>query len=293
MDKKFQLHSGLYLKVLTCQLNTKYKDIEHNIKRAENSLSRYTESDQLDVILFPETVFTGYVFKDKEDVKPCLEEAGKGPTFDFCVTLAKRLKSYVILGYPELFIDKKTNKEHYYNSAYVVDREGKLVLNYRKHYLYEKDHRWAEEGDGFKCITMKTATGVEFKACVAICMDINPYEFRDNSEFKLADFCRDSKIDALFFLSAWGDHEPENNKPTAIEGAINYWLYRLHPLMKSKNSGDNRYERPWAFYCVDRVGKEDDTTFIGCSCTVKANPLELVSNLGKDKEGFLLTEVTL
>jgi hypothetical protein len=29
-------------------------------------------------------VFTGYKFKDKEDIKPFLEEAGKGPTFDWC-----------------------------------------------------------------------------------------------------------------------------------------------------------------------------------------------------------------
>ena len=29
-------------------------------------------------------VFSGYKFKDREDIKPFLEEAGKGPTFEWC-----------------------------------------------------------------------------------------------------------------------------------------------------------------------------------------------------------------
>jgi len=31
--------------------------------------------------MFPEMAFTGYMFKNKKDVKPCLEKCGKGPTY--------------------------------------------------------------------------------------------------------------------------------------------------------------------------------------------------------------------
>ncbi len=46
-------------------------------------------------------------------------------------------------------------------------------------------------------------------------MDINPYEFQDNTKFELADFCVNKRIDVLFFLAAWNDHEPENDSPSS------------------------------------------------------------------------------
>lgn len=284
--------SGLDLKVLICQLNPKFKDVDYNTKRVDVSLSRYTAKDALDVIVLPEMAFTGYCFKDKEDIKPFLEEAGKGKTFEFCSTLAIKLNCYVMCGYAELFIDQDSKKEHMYNSAYVIDRKGELYFNYRKHYLYETDHLWAEEGPGFKTIKLTNTKGVEFKAAIAICMDINPYEFKDTNEFGLAEFCKKEEIDALFFLCAWLDNEPGNPGAGVIKGMINYWIYRLYLLMQDK-SDPTRYQRKWAFFCANRIGKEGDTTFLGCSCALKCNPVELVGNLDRKNEGFLLAEITL
>ena len=291
MEKSNQTKQDLDLKVLACQLNPKFKDIDHNLKRAEVSLSKYTDKNELDVVLFPEMAFTGYTFKSKEDVRPFLEESTKGKTFEFCSSLAKKLNSYVIVGYPELYIDESKN-EHMYNSAYVIDREGKLVLNYRKHYLYETDEAWAEEGSSFQTIKLKNIKGVEYKAAIAICMDINPKQFKDPTEFKLAEFCKNEEIDALFFVSAWLDSEVGKIGKESIQKTINYWLYRLYLLLQS-DEDKSRYTRKWAFFCSNRVGKEDDNTFTGSSCVVKGNPLELVGCLDKKNEGFLLAEVKL
>jgi len=52
--------------------------------------------------------------------------------------LAITLKAYVIGGYPEKLTNKE-GKEERYNSMYVIDRTGKLIKNYRKHFLYETD----------------------------------------------------------------------------------------------------------------------------------------------------------
>ncbi len=99
-------------------------------------------------------------------------------------------------------------------------------------------------------------------------MDINPYEFIDNSQFELAEFCKAETIDALLFLSAWNvfsyrniiqDHEPENQSDQAIDGIMNYWLWRLTPLMNKKMNA-NPYQKPWVFICADRVGKETTYT---------------------------------
>lgn len=38
----------------------------------------------------------------------------------------------------------------YYNSACLVDRQGKVVTTYQKTFLYEVDEAWAQEGPGFK-----------------------------------------------------------------------------------------------------------------------------------------------
>ncbi len=59
--------------------------------------------------------------------------------------LAKKLGSYVFAGYPEIVFEEN-GTEKYYNSAYLIDREGNLLLNYRKKHLYETDKTWALEG---------------------------------------------------------------------------------------------------------------------------------------------------
>ncbi len=284
-------NQALDLKVLSCQLKPQFKEITNNIKHVDSSLTRYSTKDELDVVIFPEMAFTGYCFKDKEDIKPVLEESTKGETFAYCSSLAKRLNCYVMAGYPELYINPETKKEHLYNSAYVVDREGKLALNYRKHFLYETDHNWAEEGPSFQTVILKNTKGIEYKAAVAICMDINPYEFKDSNEFKLAEFCRKEEIDALFFLANWLDPEATEESKIASE-AINYWIYRLYLLVQNDEFKD-RYTRKWAFFCANRVGQEDKYPFLGCSCTIKFNPVQLVGCLGPKNEGFLLSEVSL
>jgi len=82
-------------------------------------------------------------------------------------------------------------------------KKGSLLVNYRKHHLYEVDHRWSLEGEKFITFELTNTKNQKFKACVAICMDINCYEFKDPSKYELADFCKNEQIDALFFLTAW------------------------------------------------------------------------------------------
>ena len=47
---------------------------------------------------------------------------------------------------------------------------------------------------------------------------------------------------------------------------MNYWMERLCPLINKIKKG---YDKDWLFLCSDRVGKENDTKYNGCSCLVK------------------------
>lgn len=159
--------------------------------------------------------------------------------------------------------------------------------------MYEVDDRWSQEGSRFCCLKLKNVEGVEFNAVVAICMDINCYKFLDNSKFELAEYIRSVDADALFFLSAWKDSEPGEFNGDSIRNMLNYWIYRLSPIISSdKNKAEKPYKR-WAFFCSDRVGKEEDTVFVGCSCALKFNPLKFIGCLDKKNEGYLMAEVCL
>jgi protein N-terminal amidase len=288
MDKASEIKPPLKIKTLCCQVDTKHKDLDYNLERFATSLLKHKKEDKFDVILLPEMVTTGYSFKDIKDVEPYAEISGRGKQFDFCSKIAKFLNAYVMCGYPEVFIDEKGDKK-YYNALYIVDRDGKLLENYRKHHLYKDDKLWAEPGDRFLAIELTNTDGVKFKGAVAICMDLQPYEFKDFEAYELGTFCRKEKIDALFFSTAWTGGENAQITPNIL---LNYWLSRMEPMLYEKELPGS-YEKKWVFFCADRVGNEGSTTFAGCSCAMKINPMELVNISDKTSEGYLVSEVYL
>ena len=65
-----------------------YKDIKKSMKKADSLIEELSLNDKVDILLLSEMVFTGYTFKDKEDVRPYLEKAGEGQTFEWCAKQA-------------------------------------------------------------------------------------------------------------------------------------------------------------------------------------------------------------
>ena len=176
--------------------------------------------------------FTGYSFKDKDDIREYLEEQGKGKTFIFLSELAIEYNSYVFGGYGEKVILKEDN-EKYYNSGYLINRKGELIQNYRKVFLYETDKVWAEEGEGFKTAFIINLKGEEIKVGLGICMDINPYEFLDDFKFELGNYLLEEKVSVLLFLSAWTNNNDLDNSRKSVYESLEYWMFRLSPWIKS------------------------------------------------------------
>ncbi|EAR85279.1 carbon-nitrogen family hydrolase (macronuclear) [Tetrahymena thermophila SB210] len=285
----------LQLKALIYQINPNYKQIKQNIQKVESALMKYNKNDKIDIFMLPEMALTGYTFKDRDDIRDYCEESGKGKQFTFFSKIATKLGCYVFAGFPEIEI--VNGQENFYNSAYLIDRDGKLIITYRKKHLFETDKTWAQEGSEFGAVYLKTREGKQFKAGLGICMDINPYEFQDSSKFEFSDFCKEQDVDVVLFLSAWNDHEPDNLDDSSIDGSLNYWLWRMRTMQNKKQ--ELNYHKSWAFICCDRTGVEDKldnkekTHYLGCSCVIKVNPTQLVYCLDKKNEGVLVADISL
>lgn len=272
------------LNVICVQYQPKFKNIEENIKFLTDLLSKYTQEDKIDIVVFPEMTLTGYNFDSVEEVLPYTSLYTSGPTFDFCSELSKRLECYVFLGYPE-----KTESGEFYNSCMITNRKGESLLNYRKHFLYDTDKNWCKEGDNFGYLEITSRTGKVVKLGIGICMDINPYEFKASWEdMEFGNFCLEKDVDVIVFLANWIDPHPNKNSERDIRNIINYWGSRLEPITKLRE-GKNRY-----FLAANRTGKEKEVNFIGCSCILKIAPNpSCLKNLNKIEEKEIKYEIVL
>ena len=57
-------------------------------------------------------------------------------------------------------LDNATRKKwHYYNAMSLVSPSGQVIVNYSKHFLYQTDKTWAEEGPGFVVVDIPRLGG--------------------------------------------------------------------------------------------------------------------------------------
>lgn len=90
-------------------------------------------------------------------------------------------------------------------------------------------------------------------------MDINPYEFKDNSAFEWADFIKSNDVDVVILIQNWVDSEPHRDDGDSVTGLIDYFLWRLRPLTNVKK--EIRYHKSWLFLTCNRTGKEDNVLY--------------------------------
>ena len=250
-----------HIKVLCIQFEPKYKDVKSNISHLEQMLSKYSEKDDIDIIVFPEMALSGYIFDNAQDIQPYMSLYNQGEQYEFVSNLSKRLKCYSFLGYAEV-----TQKGHYYNSCFIITPEGESLPSYRKHFLYTDDERWSLEGKNFGYIEITTKKGIQLKLGIGICMDINPYKFK--SPFKKMEFA---------------NHCLNKNVDLIIIG----WKEWNHIKKKNSKNKKNVY-----MLCANRIGKEKTTTFHGCSCIMKIAPdFEVIAGAGLKEEAIV--EATL
>ena len=273
------------VKVICVQYEPKYKDIQYNINKLEKMFEKYSEKDEIDIIVFPEMTLTGYVFQDLEDIKPYTCYYDKGEQFNFITNLAKRLRCYCFMGFAE-----KTFDEKYYNSCFIITPDGTSLPSYKKHFLYYDDERWCLEGDKFGYMEITTKRGLKLKLGIGICMDINNYKFIspwENMEF--ATHCLEKDVDIIIFPTNWTDEEPNNLTEDNKYELWDYWISRMKPFIKRNKANKYKGKKVY-FLAADRIGFEGNTHFYGCSCVIQLCPQPLVINsIGKKDEKLLET----
>ena len=155
----------------------------------------------------------------------------------------------VVVGYPEWC----NVSGSLFNSQMAVGPCGGVLANHRKAHLYVEDKTWAQEGGrGFATVTLPRS-GV--LCALGICMDINPYEFKDYGQFELAQAAVAAGARCLLFSSAWcrleeevdeEDADEEGDDDELVAETVHYWLSRLRPFAAVGG----------VFVCADRVGRE-------------------------------------
>jgi protein N-terminal amidase len=239
--------------------------------------------------------FTGYTFRDAARIAPLAERCGEGATHAWCAALAARLGAFVACGYPELGGDAvaaasgEAPAAPLFNSQMLVAPSGAVLANHRKHHLYVTDETWAQPGGGWTSCRLRT---LRVRVSLGVCMDINPWQFKAPWDaYELATAALEARSGLLLFSSAWCDRSPDDPpdyKPPPVDAhsTLSYWAARLVPLLEAPARTH--------FVCADRVGRECDTNFCGCSCVMSLGSgasATLLGALGVREEGLLLRDV--
>ncbi|GMM31089.1 amidase [Martiniozyma asiatica (nom. inval.)] len=171
----------------TLKNTTRWKEITGKLKGVD-----------VDLLVAPELAICGYNFSNEEEIRPFLEEPGKGLSTEIikdCIGA----NGVGVIGYPEL--EKEGNI--IYNSAMAI-KGGKILHNHRKVHLYETDKTWgAKEGSSWQAFNIPIKNK-NLKGMIGICMDLNPWEFKAPFEkYEFANAMVNQNVELGIICTAW------------------------------------------------------------------------------------------
>ncbi|KAI5119041.1 hypothetical protein M0805_005907 [Coniferiporia weirii] len=303
------------LRVAVVQFAPIIGEVEKNLKKATDICSKIQPSS-VDLVCLPEMILTGYAFPNSEAITPYLEEPLKGPTSRFCESLARKLKCYVIAGYPEVLEpDERGTREDGSmmvgaNSAVLYSPEGEY-MGYRKVNMWETDKTWAKPGNEFKSFTLPELPLELQTLSMGICMDLNPHPpslwTLAGGPYEIADYCRSAvdkpRTNILVLLNAWLDSKEDEDSKWDLQ-TLNYWIARLRPLWDiehvANESGNNkegpsgsageRFPKETIVVICNRCGSDYDTLFAGTSAVLRlregTGKPDVVGLMGRREEGL-------
>src|SRR3954453_16235193 len=105
------------MRIACLQFDPKLGQVSANQRRAERLLGDVAT----DVLLLPEMAFTGYCFRDRDEILPYCEDPHDGPTGEWCRRIARERSCHVVCGFPERAADGRL-----YNALLVADPSGAI-----------------------------------------------------------------------------------------------------------------------------------------------------------------------
>lgn len=177
-----QVKEGPIAAVVNC--NGIWGDKESNIKMMESYIKEAASKD-VDIIVFPETVLTGYVYEDAGSdtlesdmmMQVALAETIPGKTTLYLSEYAKKYDMYIVFGMPELpsdgyiyetspYLDTTEAVPKVYNSAAILFPDGTIKSYQKIHRGGAGEFNWSVSGN--TPVMFDTKWG---KVGVNICMD--------------------------------------------------------------------------------------------------------------------------
>ncbi|KAI9812231.1 MAG: Carbon-nitrogen hydrolase [Phylliscum demangeonii] len=286
------------MRIASLQFNPQLGDGPQNVQRANALLERLGAGD-VDVLMLPELAFSGYNHASRAAIAPSLEPTTAGLSTRWAIDTARRLACYVSVGYPEIACGD--GGERCYNAVVVVSPEGKVLVNYRKTFLYYTDESWATEGAGFFAGEVERLG----QTAMGICMDINPYRFTAPwTDYEFARHALASASSLLLLTMAWLTSEceavagpgagartkPSRPPPTQPDGStLSYWLERLGPLIMGATG-----EREVVVAICNRCGQEGSAIYAGTTTVLglKGGQVRCYGILGHAEEGVLVVDTS-
>jgi predicted amidohydrolase len=93
-----------------------------------------------DLVLLPELPFTGYLFRDRGELRALSEEPSRSPIVAGLAGLCRERGFRIVTGFAEKSRDKC------FNSALLIGPRG-VIRTYRKIHLFNLEKRWFDRGD--------------------------------------------------------------------------------------------------------------------------------------------------
>lgn len=116
------------MRIAVQQFTPEFGAVEANRTRLIGNLEACPEAADLDLVVLPELIVTGYKFRDRAELESFAESI-PGPTTEAMQEVARRLDLHLVVGLAERDGDKV------YNSAALIGPEG-VVGTYRKVHLF-------------------------------------------------------------------------------------------------------------------------------------------------------------
>ncbi len=137
-----------------------FRPLFGKVKRNTKKVLKALENTNADLIVLPELAFTGYHFKDRQELKTLAEDPENSSTIGSLTALCKKRNFHLITGFAE------KHKDKYFNSAVLISPDG-IKHIYRKLHLFSEEKIYFDEGD----IPLKINRVQDAKIGMMICFD--------------------------------------------------------------------------------------------------------------------------